>query len=434
MGATAFSPAMHALLPKAVAPARLRTFPTIIRGFGRLLLAVALLTSPAVGFGQATGITEAIRQLEAGDAFRAILTLNEVVGQPGVDAQNLARAHALRAMAFLQQNQPERAQAAVALALKAAPAFAPAPEDVNAQTIALFDAARRPRAVDPEGDARRAEQAGEYQSAFLGYLAAYQALPEPLTATDDRRLRESIIRVVLKLPTPPVVPPAAVEHVRKSDALLEAESILGGAGASSQTAVIELRQAVRIAPWWPEATFKLAQVSQKLQRVDEALLNLGLYRLADPAGYAASASKANPAARPEPARPAVAATVPKAVPATGTILIYRPGQYVGSGIRPKIECGGVKLSELQNGRTLQFTIPAGEQAFRIGGNDVVKTIEAGKTYYYRTKPGGFAGWNVREETAEDAVKEMKDKKIRGNDIKRIFSSECKPGAAVPSKR
>jgi tetratricopeptide (TPR) repeat protein len=393
-----------------------------------LLLAVTLATLPVLTFGQAPGVADAIRQLQAGDAFRALLTLNEVVGQTGLDAQTLARAHAVRAMAYLEMNQPERARAAVDLALKANPGFVPSAADVNSATSALFESAKAPATANPEAAGQAAEQAGQFQQAFLSYLSAYQALPNPAPMNDDRRLRERIITIVQKLGTAPIVPREAIDHARKADQLIEAEAILGGtAGAGSQSAATELRLAVRSAPWWPDAAFKLAQVSQKLQRVDEALLNLTLYRLADPSGYAASVNKTT--AAPAATTPAAAtpATVP--VPAgTATIHFYRASNYIGSSRRAKIACNGQPMAELQSGRIVSFKAPAGTVTLKLHKDEFPLEVAAGATYYFKVS----LNFDARAVPPEEAAAEVKGK--RANDMKRISSSECKPaGAAVPRR-
>lgn len=356
------------------------------------------------------------------------MSLNDVINQPGNDAATVARIHAFRAQAYLMLDQPERAKAAMALSLKADPNVTLAAGEFTPAVIALFDDARQPASTDPEAAGQTAELERRFQQAFLSYLTAYQALPNPAPDADDRRLRERIIRVVQRLDTAPAIPAEAREHVRKADALLEAEAILGGAASGSQTAAAELRLAVRSAPWWPEAAFKLAQISQKLQRVDEALLNLAMYRLADPAGYAASAEKANPRA---PAG-SVAPAAPAAPAAVGTIVIYRPSAFIGSAARAKLECNGVKMAELQNGRVVRFTAPVGDQSVKLHNKMVTVRVEAGQTYYYRLS-AGMMGMIVKTPTAAEAAAEFKEEKVRDNDANRTMSSECKPAATTTSR-
>ncbi len=397
---------------------------TVVAG----LAAALVLTSAALRAQPTPAVADAIAQLRTGDTFLAVLTLNEIVSQnsgPSGDRQLVARAQALRAMAFLAQSQPERAQAAVALALKAAPDFVPPAEEVDAATLALFSAYRGPRAANPEADGQAADQAGNYQQAFLAYLEAYRALPAPAPRADDQRLRERIIRVVQQLPARPAIPADAQEHARKAQQLLDAEAILGGAaGASSITAADELARALRIAPWWAQATFQLATVQQKLSRVDDALMNLNLYKLADPDGYAAAAAKTSANATP-------AVTGAPAVPAQpGTVHVYRRYNYVGSAARADVGCDGLRIAELQNRRVVTFVVPAGPHVITVHKDTFAIDVIANQEYYFKTNPG-MGGWSTKPVAADEARKEIKEHNLKPNEAKRVTSSECR---IIPPKR
>lgn len=207
-------------------------------------------------------LASGIARVEAGDFQMGIMTLNEVVAPTSkASAATIARAHAYRAQAYLGLDQPERAQAAALLALKADPAIAISAPPFLPGLVKLFADVRAPAPADPEAAAAGAAKSGNYQEAFLDYLSAYQALPNPAPAADDRRLRERIITVVGRLQTKPAIPEEASAHFDKATQLLEAEAVLGAGGtATTEAAAAELQQAVRLAPWWPEATFKLAGV------------------------------------------------------------------------------------------------------------------------------------------------------------------------------
>jgi tetratricopeptide (TPR) repeat protein len=395
--------------------------PRLIRA---VMCATALLVSAGSLIAQQARVEDAIRQLNADDAFRAVLTLNDVIAQNPGNAPMIARAHAVRAMAYLTMNQPERAKAAVDLAIKADPAFVPAAADLNSATLALFESARSPAPANAEAAAQAAEKSGQFQQAFLSYLSAYQSLPNPAPLNDDRRLRERIITVVQKLGTAPIVPREAIDHARKADQLLEAEAVLGGsAGASSTSAAAELKEAIRIAPWWPDATFKLATVLQRLQRVDEALLNLNLYKLADPQG-AAAAIAARTAAPPPAAMPTRALPVaPKA--GSATVTVYRSWNYFGSSNRVNIDCNGQRIAELQNSRVVTFKVPAGKHTLKFEGDDEMQVeVEAGRDYYFRSSVGGM-GFNTRAVAADEAKAYLKEKTPKANDKKRTMATECK---------
>ena len=374
-------------------------------------------------------IDDGIAQLRSGDAFRALLTLNEVIAQNPGDSRLVARAHALRAMAFLRLQQPERARASAREALKADGAFVPRADEVDSATIALFDGLHPAARANSEADGEAAERAGQFQQAFLSYLSAYQALPSPAPRDDDRRLRERIIRVVQKLPAAPIVPDEAREHKRRADQLLEAETILGNpSSASSHGAADELTKAIRIAPWWAEPTFALAGVLQRLQLVDDAVVNLNLYRLADPQGYAAAVAKTAtpPAARPAstPAAAPPAAAPGSATAATGTIIVYRIPAFRGGASKAKVDCDGRPMAELQNGRTVSFTAPAGKHAIRVHDDTVVVDVPPGGESYVK----GEMGWNFHAAavSAADARTEMKQRDLKPNDAKNVMSTTCKP--------
>ncbi len=153
-----------------------------------------------------------------------------------------------------------------------------------------------------------------------------------------------------------------------------------------------------------------------------------MYRLADPAGYAASVEKANPRA---PAA-SVAPAAPAAPAAVGTVVVYRPSMFVGSAARAKVECNGVRMADLQNGRVVRFTVPVGDQELKFHNKEVPVKIEAGQTYYYRLAPA-MMGMSLKTPTAAEAAAEFKEEKVKDNDAKRTMSSECKPAATTTSR-
>lgn len=385
---------------------------------------LAQQAQPTAADNLATGIS----QLGANDFFRALLTLNEAAGQlgtPSSDPELLARIHAYRALAFTRLDQPERARAAVRLALDARPDMAPSANEFTPAVVTLFDEVRRPAATAPEAAGRAAEEAGRFQDAFRDYLAAYRTLADPAPPADDQRLRERIITVARRLDTPPVIPAEAREHATTADRLLEAEAVLGTTGgASMQAAATALRKAIRVAPWWPEATFKLATAAQKLQRVDEALLNLNLYRLADPDGYAATIAKATAASAP--AAPVARAAIPKPL-GPAKIYVYWPEQQRGGG-RQKLHCNGQQVADLQNNRFVVLQAPPGTHDLAFRDKHVTAVVEAGREYYYRTSIEGhftFAlGPEIRLMESTAAKDEMRQQEMKVNDARRTRSSQC----------
>ena len=405
------------------------------------MLIASFLTRPppieAQAPSAAANLSAAITQLRAGDIFGALLSLNDVVtqltGRPEQYAM-LARAHAYRAAAYAGLGQTDRAKEAVMQALTADPHVIVATNDFTPALIALFDEARRPEAV-----ARAADQSGEFGDAFAAFLAAYQALPDPAPAADDRRLREQIIKAVRQLAAAPAIPANAREHLAKADALLEAEAILGGAaGASSQLAATELHKAVRSAPWWPEATFKLASVLQRLQRVDEALLNLTLYKLADPSGYAAAA-----AARVTPATASEKATGPPPGPASAAaaaasqsaiIYLYYPHNMSSSGSKAKAFCDGQRIGDLENGRFMKLTAAPGTHTIKVG-QTVSGVFTGGEEHYVRVAMWPYPAHVTANFALPDVARaEIAEKKIVENDPARTFSAACSAAAGVTPRR
>jgi tetratricopeptide (TPR) repeat protein len=395
-----------------------------------------MLSPPAGGQvrSAAEHLNAGVVYLESGDYLIALMTLNEVVGpdSKAVPAV-MARAHAYRAQANFGLNQPERARAAALLALKADATIEVKPPSFSSAVITLFDELRRPAVTDPEAIGRAEETAGRYQQAFLAYLSAYERIAEPPPPADDSRLRERIMAVARLLEAEPVIPAEAKAHLLKADELLAAEQLLGGSGAaSSQAAAVELRQAIRIAPWWPEAAFRLAGVLQKLQRLDEAVINLNLYRLADPEGYAAAvaARGAAPADKPRgriaPPRPTSVAPVASA---TATLYVYWPPQARGAG-RPKVRCDGHHVADLQSGRFVTLNVPAGARNISFHNKTYPFSFESGGTYYLRAAVEGFPNTAiVRVIASSEGAAEMRDKGVTTNDPLRTYSSDCAAGAS-----
>ena len=374
-----------------------------------------------------------IAHIEAGDFLLGVMTLNEVI-EPAAGATPTitAQAHVYRAQAYVELKNQERARAAAMLALDAQPGVEVTAPPYSPAVVALFADVRRTASLEPEAAGAAAEKAGHFEEAFRAYVRAYQSLPEPPSLDADRRLRERIIDVSLALPSEPAMPKEAAAHFAKATQLIEAEALLGGSVASSEAAATELRRAIRLAPWWPEATLKLATVLQKLQRVEEALMNLGLYRAADPVGYAAATAAkttaAAPARVPPPSPPAAA------MPSTASVYIYWPPQSRNNG-RPKVYCDGVHVADLQNKRFVLLDVNPGTHEIRFDKKTISVAFEAGGKYYLRASAEGHmqfaAGRTVRQVTAEEGAAEMHDEGVTSNDPRRTYATGCaapKPAA------
>ena len=378
-------------------------------------------------------LADGISQARSGDYVNALVTLNDVVSQMAsqpAQPATLARAHAYRAVALMGLGQMEWAQAAVLQALRADPRIAVDATEFGARVAALFESARRP-ARDPEAAGQAAEAAGRFQDAFLVYLSAIQSLPEPPIPADDQRLREKIIKVVQKLETQPRVPEEAMTHLAKGNALLDSGTAPGASStAAAERAVIELRKAVRIAPWWPDAMVQLAMALQQSGRLDDALVNLDLYQLADPKGYAATGGggsskrvesvERNPAPDPGAIAPAV-------------IHVYFPRAARGRGVRAKVLCDGQKVADLAHGRFVVLNAPPGFHSFEFKEKKTAGSFEGGKDHYVRVAIDGFpARFALRITDPATAAAEMREKEIVANEQEHTFSAACTGVAAAPA--
>ena len=383
-----------------------------------------------------------IGQIKDGDLFKALLTLNDAVdqlsGRPD-QAAVLARTRAYQALAYTLLGQPERAKGFAHLALTADPNIVIDTAEFTPAVAALFDDVRRPATQDHEAAGDAADEAGHSQEAFLAYLRAFQALPEPPAPAADQRLREKVIRVVQKLGTKPLVPQEARNHLTKAQDLVDAEAILGStAGTASQRAATELRHAIRLAPWWSDAMFRFATVLQKLQRGDEALLNLSLYRVADPEGYAAMIGRATPknvadrssttAADAKPVRPAVVPLGP------AVIYVYWPGQARGGG-RPKLLCDGQRVADLNKNHFIVLRTTAGTHTITFRDKAISAAFEAGHDHYIRVSAEGYPVHAVlRVASPDEGAAEMREKQTSPNETKKTYSTECKAVSARLSPR
>lgn len=412
------------------------------RSRGRRVFTLGIVTAffviPALraqGRTPADHLKVGITYVESGDFLAGLMTLNEVVA-PGAkaDAVMVARAHAYRAQANLGLEEPERARAAARLALEFDPSIVVATPPFSSAVVALFEGLRGPSTADPETAGVSAEKSGRYQDAFLAYLSAFQRLPEPVPADDDRRLRERIIEVVRRLPATPTIPQEARARFTKAEELLAAEALLGGAGtAASTAAAAELRAAIRVAPWWPEATFKLAGVLQKLQRVDDALINLNLYRLAAPEAYGAAMNpNASAAAAMLPDR--VAPAVEPARSKLGSIYVYWPRGPRGNGKR-KVLCDGFHVADLENRRYILIEVTPGTYTIKLNNKTLAVSVEAGREYYLRTHVGGYpARLMFKEALADQGLTDLHDKTMSANLPQLTYSGGCSAGDDAGRRR
>jgi tetratricopeptide (TPR) repeat protein len=115
-----------------------------------------------------------------------------------------------------------------------------------------------------------AAQAGNLYDAFQDYMAAFQAVPTHWAADIEQRLREKIIKLVLRMNPPPAIPPDAMQHEAYA-----ATAFQESTGSQDLTrAAGELVQALRLAPWWGDAYKNLGLVLQKTGQFDAAARKL----------------------------------------------------------------------------------------------------------------------------------------------------------------
>lgn len=132
----------------------------------------------------------------------------------------------------------------------------------------------RAEAAARKGEA--AENAGRRRQAFAFYTQALQnAVPNTHLAS---RVREKYLPIVASKKRLPKVPDKAKRHMTRGQTILKNLKKKEGYAA----VVAEFEQAVRAAPWWPEAYFNLALMQEKAGDPTSAMRNLKFYLTAKP--------------------------------------------------------------------------------------------------------------------------------------------------------
>jgi tetratricopeptide (TPR) repeat protein len=121
------------------------------------------------------------------------------------------------------------------------------------------------------------------------YVADLQKAPE------DQALRERIIRLVLTLTPSPAVPAEANRLFVKATIFQQEASDIQGydqlAMSARDFAISAYKQALLIAPWWPEAYYGLSKSLEASGRLNEAVAALNLYVITKPNAAGASAAE-----------------------------------------------------------------------------------------------------------------------------------------------
>jgi tetratricopeptide (TPR) repeat protein len=105
-----------------------------------------------------------------------------------------------------------------------------------------------------------------------------RSVQELQKSPEDRTLREKIIKLSLSIKPGLTIPEDARRHYLKGLALQKAAQT----PREAEAAVAEFRQALLVAPWWPEAYFNLAEALERAGRYQEAIDTLKLYLVARP--------------------------------------------------------------------------------------------------------------------------------------------------------
>lgn len=125
------------------------------------------------------------------------------------------------------------------------------------------------------------EKSGNLVAAFTLYQAALADLPPNTTGPEVDSLRQNIFALATKLSPRPAIPDDAQRYFFGSQAALE-EWKDNGDTAKLDDAVEQLNEALRIAPWWPEAYFNRGLVLEDRGRYADAVESFKLYLLAAP--------------------------------------------------------------------------------------------------------------------------------------------------------
>jgi hypothetical protein len=121
------------------------------------------------------------------------------------------------------------------------------------------------------------------------YVAELQKTPE------DQALRERIIKLELTLTPSPAVPAEATRFFVKATIFQQEAGDIRGydslATSARDFAISAYREALLIAPWWPEAYYGLSTSLEASGRFDEAVAALNLYIVTGPNAAGASAAE-----------------------------------------------------------------------------------------------------------------------------------------------
>jgi tetratricopeptide (TPR) repeat protein len=131
---------------------------------------------------------------------------------------------------------------------------------------------------EEEKEADRAEQRGELTEALRLYVKALQASPKGPLLESDLSLRERIASLGARMKPPPAIPEDARRHFAYAGT-----AVKDAKGPSDlDNSIDEFTEAVRLAPWWPDANFNVGVLLEKRERYAEAARYLKIYLIAAP--------------------------------------------------------------------------------------------------------------------------------------------------------
>ena len=125
------------------------------------------------------------------------------------------------------------------------------------------------------------EGRGDLRTAFDAYASSLASLPPTVSSAEVDALRTRMLRLVPKLNPPPAISDDAQRYFFGSQAALQEWKDKGNA-TKLDDAIEQLNEALRIAPWWPQAYFNRGLLLEQRGRYAEAIESLKLYLLASP--------------------------------------------------------------------------------------------------------------------------------------------------------
>ena len=153
------------------------------------------------------------------------------------------------------------------------------PQMLPGLLIALFVGAGSCSFVCAQADDETGESAAETKAVPAGPRETLkQDVADLRENPGDRELREKIIRLVSTMKPQPALPKEAQKPFYKAGIFFKEAKDNSG----YEMAIKAYREALSIAPWWPDVYYNLAQAQGAAGQYDEAIENMKLYILTGP--------------------------------------------------------------------------------------------------------------------------------------------------------